>query len=297
MDLNGDPMASPDQNSSDTKQILVEDDMFDDFDTYETGWLVGSLTNKGMVRSNNEDALYTFFSKLNDTDAMPTFGIFIVADGAGGHLNGEKASALTLRTVAKTLLHDIYMPMLNNEDMSDVEKPTISETIVRAIQEANRLVLEQVEDGGCTCTVAVIIDNILNIGHVGDSRLYAINKKEIVPVTRDHSVVGRLIEIGTITREEAKTHPQRSVLYRGIGIEGGDKKEIDVDVHRKRLKGGDSILICSDGLWDMVDDTEIQKIVASNKLPQDACRDLIRKANLNGGKDNISAVIISSPVD
>src|SRR5690606_2833310 len=99
-----------------------------------------------MVRSNNEDALYTFFSKLNDTDSMPTFGIFIVADGAGGHLNGEKASALTLRTVAKTPLRDIYMPMLNNEDMSDTEKPTISETIVSAIQKANRLVLEQVED-------------------------------------------------------------------------------------------------------------------------------------------------------
>ena len=290
-------MTSPEQNNSDTKQIIIEDNMFDEFDTYETGWLVASLTNDGMVRDNNEDAIYTFFSKLNDIDSIPTFGIFIVADGAGGQLNGEKASSLTLRHVAKALLRDVYMPMLNNEDMSDVEKPTISETMVTAIQEANRLVLEQVEDGGCTCTVGVIIDNILHVGHVGDSRLYTINKTEIEPVTRDHSVVGRLVEIGQVTREEAKTHPQRSVLYRGIGMEGGEKQDIDVDIHRKRLKSGDSILICSDGLWDMVDDEDIQKIISSNKLPHDACRDLIRKANLNGGKDNISAVIVSSPVD
>lgn len=288
-------MTSSEQNNSDTKQIIIEENMFDDFDIYKTGWLVGSLTNDGIVRSNNEDAIFTFFSKLNDVDSMPPFGIFIVADGAGGHLNGEKASALTLRTVAQTLMRDIYLPMLNNDNMDDINRPIVSEVITKAIQEANRLVLEKVEDGGCTCTVAVITENIINIGHVGDSRLYVINKAEIEPITRDHSVVGRLIEIGQITREEAKVHPQRSVLYRGIGMEG--QTSIDVDIHRKRLKGGESILICSDGLWDMVDDEDIHKTVISNKLPQDACRQLITAANLNGGKDNISVVIVSSPSD
>lgn len=295
---NGDTMASPEKNNSDTKKIDVEEGLFEAFDEYETSWLIGALSNDGIVRSNNEDAVFTFFSKLSDTESTPSFGIFIVADGAGGHLNGEKASSLTLRTIASRLMRDVYMPMLSNKDTNRVDHPTTNETIIKAIQEANRLVLEQVEDGGCTCTVAVITGNIVNIGHVGDSRMYLINKAEIDPLTRDHSIVGRLIEIGQLTKEEAKTHPQRSVLYRGIGMDGlSDGEDIEVDIHRKRLKGGDSILLCSDGLWDMVDDDVIHTTVLDAKTPQEACRNLVRKANLNGGHDNISVVIVSSPID
>ena len=291
-------MVSPEKSSNDTKKIDVEASMFDDFDSYETSWLIGALSNDGIKRSNNEDATFTFSSMLSDIESTPSFGIFIVADGAGGHLNGEKASSLTLRTVASRLIRDVYMPLLKNDSKNTLDYPTTSEAITSAIQEANRLVMEQIEDGGCTCTVAVITGNIVNIGHVGDSRLYLINKAEIDPLTRDHSIVGRLIEIGQLTREEAKTHPQRSVLYRGIGMDGlSDGEDIEVDIHRKRLKGGDSILLCSDGLWDMVDDDEIHTTVLEAKTPQEACKNLVRKANLNGGHDNISVVNVSSPID
>lgn len=286
-------MATP-ENDNDTKKMVVEDNMFNDFDSIDAGWLVGALTNRGIVRSNNEDSIYAFFSKLNDTDTLPAFGIFIVADGAGGHLNGEVASSLTLRTVAKSLIQQIYIPMLDKEDMNSLDRPTISDVIAKAIQEADRLVREQVTDGGCTCTVGVITGNILNIGHVGDSRLYVMNETECERITRDHSVVGRLIELGDVEPEDAKDHPQRSVLYRGVGM-GRDEGEIDVDIMRKRLKTGDYILLCSDGLWDMVDDDAIKETILQSDTPQHACKQLITKANMQGGEDNISVIVVSGP--
>jgi len=285
-------MANP-EHDNDTKKMVIDDNLFNDFDALNAGWLVGSQTNTGVVRTNNEDSIYAFFSKLDDTESIPTFGIFVLADGAGGHLNGEVASSLTLRTVAKALIKDIYLPLLDKADMNDPERPTISDVITDAMQEADRLVREQVTDGGCTCTVGVITGNIINIGHVGDSRLYVINDTDLERVTRDHSVVGRLIEIGELEPEEAKTHPQRSVLYRGIGMGGENKME--VDIMRKRLKTGDHVLMCSDGLWDMVQDDQIREIVTAASTPQHACKNLITRANLNGGDDNISVIVISGP--
>lgn len=294
-EFNGGNMVSSEQNSNDTKRMDIEDGMFDDFDSEETGWYIASLSDDGLTRSNNEDAIFTFSSKLNDIHTMPTFGIFIVADGIGGHLNGEIASSLTVRTVAKILINDIYLPMLNKQDMTASEQSTTDEVIIRAIKEANRLVLEQADEGGCTCTVAVINQNIVNIGHVGDSRLYIINKSRIEAITRNHSVVGRLVEIGQVTPAEAKTHPQRSVLYRSIGMRDiNDGNDIEVDIHRRRIKSGESILLCSDGLSDMVDDKSIHDMVINAQDPHEACQSLVKKANVNGGIDNISVIIASS---
>lgn len=285
-------MANP-EHDNDTKKMVIDDNLFNDFDSLNAGWLVGAQTNTGVVRSNNEDSIYAFFTKLDDTESIPTLGIFILADGAGGHLNGEVASSLTLRTVAKALIKDIYLPLLDKADMNDPDRPTISDVITEAMQEADRLVREQVTDGGCTCTVAVITGNIVNIGHVGDSRLYVINGEDVERITRDHSVVGRLVEIGEVQPEDAKDHPQRSILYRGIGM--GHDNVMDVDIMRKRLKTGDHVLLCSDGLWDMVDDDKIREIVLKAATPQHACKQLITRANLNGGDDNISVIVVTGP--
>ncbi|MGJ3239395.1 MAG: PP2C family protein-serine/threonine phosphatase [Anaerolineae bacterium] len=289
-------MTTPD-NNNDTKRMVIDDSLFNDFDALNAGWLVGALTNVGVVRDNNEDSIYAFFSKLDDTNSLPGFGIFIVADGAGGHLNGEVASALTMRTVARHLLRELYMPMLNNdlEPIDDLEALNIGDVLKIAIQEADTKVREVVPDGGCTCTVGVIRGNTLNIGHIGDSRLYVINKDGADRITRDHSVVGRLLEIGEIEPDDVKTHPQRSVLYRGIGM--GSDSEVEVDILRKRLKTGDHVLLCSDGLWDMLSDEQIHKIVMDAKTPQDACHALVNQANLKGGEDNISVVIVVGPED
>ncbi|MEO1287878.1 MAG: protein phosphatase 2C domain-containing protein [Chloroflexota bacterium] len=287
-------MSNSSSGDNDTKQMVIEENLFNDFDGFNGGWLVGAMTNVGIVRTNNEDSIYTFLSKLEDTDTFPQFGVFMVADGAGGHQNGEVASSVTLRTVAKAVIKNIYIPLLNKEDINDLDRPTISDILTDAIRESDRLVREQVPDGGCTCTVGVITGNILNIGHVGDSRLYLINRDHIEQITRDHSVVGRLVEIGDITPEEAKHHPKRSVLYRGVGM-GRGEEQFEVDITRKRLKTGDQILICSDGLWELVDDDEIKNIVMNAQIPQLACRALISEANLNGGNDNISVVIATGP--
>jgi len=283
-------MASPQHD--DTKRIEIETGNAGDFDPSGLGWLVGSLSNDGMVRMNNEDAIYTFTSKLDDSEPMPTFGIFIMADGAGGHENGEKASSLTARTVSAEVIQQIYLPMLRGEDINNPDRPTIQEVLTQALTAANDIVREQVPDGGCTCTAAVINDNTLHIAHVGDSRLYLINDEDITTLTRDHSVVGRLVEIGQIDKAEARNHPQASVLYRGIGM--GKDDSFDVDIYRKRLKAGDSILLCSDGLWDLVDDEDIHKAVTTISLPQQACKNLVTQANINGGHDNIPVIIVSS---
>lgn len=299
-EINGDLLSGvetkipTDNADNETKRMVVDDNMFNDFDSINAGWLVGAITNQGIVRTNNEDSIYAFFSKLEDTDTLPAFGVVIVADGAGGHLNGEVASSLALRTIAKRVIEQIYLPMLNKEDMNDLDRPTTSDVIMKAIQEADTLVRAQVKDGGCTCTVGVITGNILNVGHVGDSRLYVMSDNEFERVTRDHSVVGRLIEIGQVEPEEAKTHPQRSVLYRGVGM-GHDDGDMDVDIMRKRLKTGDHILLCSDGLWDMVDDDVIKEIVLGSDTPQHACKKLVTKANMQGGEDNISVIVVAGP--
>ena len=142
-----------------------------------------------------------------------------------------------------------------------------------------------------TVTAVVVMGNMAHIAHVGDSRAYLINKNEVEQLTRDHSLVQRLIELGTITYEESLDHPQRNVLYRAIG----QTPDLEVDTMTRRLPAGSYVLVCSDGLWGWVSTHEMQEIVNSTSDPQEACDKLVALANAHGGHDNITAVLFRMP--
>lgn len=254
----------------------------------------GQASDQGLVRSNNQDSAFSFFFTSETVNGYPDFGVFIVADGMGGHQEGEKASAITAHKVTTEILSEIYLPLLQGADMNNPDQPTIVEAMVDAVQKANEAVRDEVVDGGTTLTGVVIRGEAAHIAHVGDSRAYWITEHgEIEKITRDHSVIARLKELGQLTDEEAELHEQRNVLYRAIG----QNDEVEVEIHRKRLVPNSYLLICSDGLWNMVNDDDILKIVMANPDPQIASDKLVALANAKGGTDNITVVIVKTPTN
>jgi len=257
-----------------------------------SGHLVfGLASDQGMVRINNQDAAFAFFFTSKSVDEFPDFGVFVVADGMGGHSEGEKASAISARIVATEILQRVYLPLIQGKDAGDAGQPTIVESLVEAVQKANIMVREKVADGGTTLTAAVVRGEAAHIAHVGDSRAYWIeNQRDIVQITRDHSVVQRLIELDQLTPEEAEHHEQRNVLYRAIG----QNDEVEVEIHRKRLLPNSHLMLCSDGLWNMVPNAEILELIKNTPDTQEACDKLVALANTHGGSDNISVILVKT---
>jgi protein phosphatase len=160
------------------------------------------------------------------------------------------------------------------------------------VQDAHRAITKQVPGGGTTLTAALILGDQMTIVHVGDSRAYLISDNEhIESLTRDHSLVKRLVELGQITTDEAAVHPQRNVLYRALG----QGEPFDPDINSLQLPASGYLLICSDGLWSVVPEVEIQRLVHATDNPEVTCRRLIQAANDAGGPDNISAILIRLP--
>lgn len=253
----------------------------------------GQSSDAGMVRSNNQDSILTFFASQGNTDNVPDFGLFIVADGMGGHHDGEKASAIATRVMAREITHKIYVPMLDRDTRleTDADRPTLSEILIDAVKVANNVVIETIPEGGTTVTAAAILGDLAYIAHVGDSRAYLITETAIEQITRDHSLVQRLIELDQLTPEEAAEHPQKNVLYRAIG----QSDNLEVDAITRRLPANSYLFMCSDGLWTLVSEEDIMQIVTSTPTPQVACDRLVALANERGGADNISAVLLKVP--
>ena len=249
----------------------------------------GKASDVGMVRENNQDACLALQLVSTTVDERPDFGFFIVADGMGGHHDGEKASAIAVEIITAELLENIYIPMLRNFD--DGDRPTIVEALVSAAEKANLAVIKNVPDGGTTVTAIAVVGNLAYLAHVGDSRAYLIYNGEIEQLTRDHSLVQRLIELNQLTQEEAEEHPQKNVLYRAIG----QNENLEVERLIRPLPQGAQMLICSDGLWGLVDEDTLKEVILEAPTPQDACDKLIALANAQGGTDNITAIILKIP--
>lgn len=233
-----------------------------------------SKTEIGMVREVNQD--YVFVSDL-PVGSLPN--LFVVADGMGGHKAGEFASRFTVEVVKEALAE------------SSEEGP---EAMIRqAITSANRKLLEtakqdsRMEGMGTTLVVATVIERTLYLANVGDSRLYLLND-EIKQVTKDHSLVQEMVRLGGIKQEEAKNHPDKNIITRAIGA----KEDVEIDFYEYRLKKGDVILMCTDGLSNMVEDEEMLHIVKGSRDVVEAVEGLIERANQNGGKDNIGVVVV-----
>ncbi|GAB4478154.1 MAG: protein phosphatase 2C domain-containing protein [Anaerolineae bacterium] len=250
----------------------------------------GSATDVGRVRSNNQDACLTLLATADMVGNPAPIGLFIVADGMGGHHDGELASAVTVQTVVQHVIDDIILPHLEGREQTSEQK-TIPEALFDAMNAANQVVQMKVPSGGTTATCAVLRGNLAFIAHVGDSRAYLLTEDNFELITRDHSLVRRLQELGQLTEAEAEVHPHRNVLYRAIGQ--GDSLEVDATT--RRLPPSSRLLLCSDGLWGMVSEETIVRTLTEVADPQRACELLVEAANQNGGADNITAVLIQMP--
>lgn len=273
--LETDPLAAPRATQGASSAVYSG--------AFSTGW----MTDPGLVRGHNEDALFVFTGNHEADNAVPPFGLFVLADGMGGHQAGEIASSLAVRISASHLMTNIYLPVLAGLDRGS-EQPSLTEIVRESVSQANRRVSQDLPGSGSTLTCGLILGDRLFIGHVGDSRAYLLRLgEEPRQLTNDHSLVNRLMEMGQLTEEEAAVHPQRNVLYRAIG-QGGS---LEVDVSTHALKPGDQLLLCSDGLWGMLEESEMWNLVKKADSLQSACAHLVDAANAAGGNDNISVVL------
>ncbi len=225
----------------------------------------GSRTDVGCVRDHNEDSL------------VVTPPLFVVADGMGGHAAGEVASEIATTVLAEK-----------------APKTPDAEALGRAVEEANLEIIAAAEDGrgregmGTTCTAAILQEERLVIAQVGDSRAYLLHQGELQQLTRDHSLVAMMVEAGQLTPEEARIHPRRSVITRALGTDPSTKPDLyEIDV-----EAGDRLLLCSDGLYGMVEDPDIQAIMTRTADPQRCASQLVNEAIAAGGNDNVTVIVV-----
>lgn len=238
---------------------------------------VFAKTDIGKARKTNEDFYYV--SKPEDK-----IKLFILADGMGGYSAGEVASQMAVKTVKEY----IYKHFEKNNDTQE----KIENLLIDSIEYANNVIYKKAESKkelngmGTTLDVCLIYNNKVYIGHVGDSRVYRIRKDFMRKLTKDHSYVQTLIEDGKITKEEAFNHPKKNMLTKALGC----MEKIEPDVYTKTFIKDDIILMSSDGLTNMVREDEISNIIKQDK--ENATENLVKRANDNGGYDNITVVII-----
>ncbi|GAB4529191.1 MAG: protein phosphatase 2C domain-containing protein [Anaerolineales bacterium] len=252
--------------------------------------IAGCGQSVGRQRGQNQDTIFAFSSLLAGEKAQIPIGVYIVADGMGGHEDGDLASETACRVMGEYILQHIYLPLLHPNQ--EPPEQSLQEILQIGIQEANKAIHKATPNGGTTLTVAVILGRQLTIAHVGDSRAYLVTPQDgLELLTRDHSMVNRLVEMGQLTPAEASEHPQRNVLYRAMGQ--GDPLEAEIETHK--LPSGGYILLCSDGLWGVVNASEIQRIINAGPNPAEICQNLVAAANQGGGPDNISAILVQLP--
>ena len=233
-----------------------------------------SMTDIGRKREINQDYVFATDETIGN---LPN--LLVVADGMGGHRAGDFASRFTVEVLA--------------EEVQNSKETHPEQILGNAIQTANeRLMEEAAKDSRLEGMGTTILDHVLYFANVGDSRLYLINK-EIRQLSKDHSMVEEMVRLGGLTEEEAKHHPDKNIITRAMGV----KDKVEPDFFEYRLKGGDTILMCSDGLTNMVDDDEIFQIVKSARDIVEAVETLIQRANENGGSDNIGIVLAQPYAD
>lgn len=251
---------------------------------------IGTASSVGIQRDHNEDSLFALSTVLISNRLAVPAGLFIVADGMGGHEHGEKASELAVQAMAGSVIPQLMLPALGLEN--ETSEKQLLEIMSKGIHSAHKSIQENASGGGSTLTGLLILGKIVTIAHIGDSRAYHFDSRSDSRVlTTDHSLVKRLEDLGQITPDEAATHPQRNVLYRALG----QVEQVDADLISTTLPTSGHLMVCSDGLWGLVSDQEMSRIIASTATPQETSQQLIKAANAAGGPDNISVIIIQIP--
>ncbi len=241
----------------------------------------------GKQREHNEDSLVAITTTLAGNTASIPFGLYVVADGMGGHQFGEIASNAAVRVIAGQIMRKFHAYLFTIPTQQPEE--SLQEIMESAVKEAHRAVQKDAPGSGTTVTAALIVGQQVTIGHVGDSRAYAVYPSgRIEQLTRDHSLVKRLEELGHLNKDEAANFPHRNVLIRAIGQ--GDA--LDVDVFTIPFPQNGTLMLCSDGLWGVVTDPDMMRAVIDTPNLQRASQNLVAAANTAGGPDNISVILI-----
>jgi protein phosphatase len=271
-------------------------------------WLsVAGLTDVGRQRELNEDRFYYKVVQSSDEGSL---ALLVVADGMGGHMAGEVASQWTVGTLKRELA-PLFRPQdpsltrrLDAEDLAAVgsgvtvrlDETDLARLLEHAVARANQVLLgyarkhsEEAGDMGSTLTLAVVEGERVTVAHVGDSRAYLWRQGRLRQLTEDHSVPGALLKQGRISPEEARDHPHRHILYRCLGLQ----PKLEIDLYPAfPVEPGDALLLCSDGLWDMVyPDERLAGYLASEAGPLAICRRLVDAANEAGGDDNVTVLL------
>jgi serine/threonine protein phosphatase PrpC len=256
-------------------------------------WLsIAGCTDAGKVRSVNQDRLH--YQVLQGSE-QPPLALLVVADGMGGHQAGEVASRLAVETVARELREVLQPPRTSGQTRVLRVGQDVGERLESAVHRANQVLLdyarhkpEEAGDLGSTLTLAVVQGERLTLAHVGDSRAYLWRRGDLAVLTEDHSLARALVQSGQLDPAGAHDHPQRHVLYRCLGL----RPDVEVDlIQADTLRPGDRLLLCSDGLWDMVTAAELSRLLASDDRPILIARRLVEAANAAGGDDNIAALV------
>lgn len=240
--------------------------------------IYGSSTDKGLIRSNNEDA-YQIYSNNQDYPV-----VMILADGMGGHRKGELASSIAV---------EYSFDRINSSILDRKTVDEIVDLLVDITEKANvKVYLGALDDSenngmGTTLTIAAIFDNTLIVSHVGDCRVYLLRKNSLMRITVDHTLVQELVDSENITPSQAMKHPKRHVLTRALGI----PEYMTSDCYTVALEKGDKILLCSDGLHGFVQETTIKSVLKKERNPAVAAHKLVDYANSSGGEDNVTVIV------
>ena len=234
-----------------------------------------SITDVGQKRTVNQDFVFT-----SETPVGNLPNLFVVADGMGGHKAGDFASSYAVEVLLSTIRED--------ENSNPVK-------IIRAaIENANTQLLREASDNeamsgmGTTMVLVTIVGHYAYVANVGDSRLYLVDENNISQITKDHSLVEEMVRMGEISRDDARNHPDKNIITRALGA----GRDVDVDFFDIRLTPGDILLLCSDGLSNMVPDEDIRQVIRTSETLEETGRRLVSMANDNGGRDNIAVVLV-----
>jgi serine/threonine protein phosphatase PrpC len=236
---------------------------------------VGARTDVGMVRSGNEDNFYA--------DADERRGLFVVADGMGGHAAGEVASEMAVQIVSQTLAA-----------VASAMDAAAAELMAKSLRDANRAIYDRMlaesdkQGMGTTASVLILSDHAFLIGQIGDSRVYLLRDGVLTQLTKDHSYVQEQVDAGLLTPEQARHHPYSNVITRCVGA----NDDVEVDLFRGEVRSGDVFLVASDGLTGMVDDRRLLQLMVAQTGPGRIVDALIAEANARGGVDNITAIVV-----
>lgn len=254
---------------------------------YEIKQLVAAVGQSvGKQRDHNEDSVLSLTSTISGSSESVPFGLYIVADGMGGHQFGEVASNAAIRIVGGNITKKFhsYLYKLPTQSLQE----SLQEVMESSVMEAHQYIQREAPGSGTTITAALVLGQQVTIGHVGDSRAYAVYPDgRMDPLTRDHSLVKRLEELGHLSKDEVENFPHRNVLIRALG----QGEVLEADVFTVTFPQSGYLMICSDGLWGVVNERDIARIINEAPNLHRACQSMVEAANAAGGPDNITVIL------